>query len=265
MVARPKPEQRRGAVAKMGEDELARGAVRELDRGARVGVDQLRVHEAAGAEVHAVLLLALTPERRTDVADAHRLRHARAPSLLEPRAECGLPSAGLSGDEHPLHRRSAQVEVALGRPLDEVRRVRRRQHDGIGPELLDREHQPLGVPGPDRDVSETDPVERAECRAGHERPGVVGRDDALAGANAGCGVAPRRAGDPVVEVAGRERDVARRPGRPARRVDADDLGRLRAEVGAERVLRRAARAELVLLGEREARDLLQPACGFRGR
>ena len=105
----------------------------ELDRRAGVGVDQLRVHEAAGAEVHAVLLLALTPERGADVADAHRLRHARAPTLLEPSAEGGLASAGLAGDEYALHRRSAQVGVALGRPLEEVRRVRGREHDGIGP------------------------------------------------------------------------------------------------------------------------------------
>ncbi len=164
----------------MGEDELARGAVRELDRRARVGVDQLRMHEAARAEVHAVLLLALTPERRADVADAHRLRHAGTPSLLEPSAECGLTSAGLSRDEHPLHRRSAQIEVALGRPFDEIRRVRGRDDGGLGPELLDREHQPLGVPRPDRDMGETDPVERAERGTGDERPGVVGRDDALA-------------------------------------------------------------------------------------
>ena len=66
---------------------------------ARLGVDQLRVDEAARAEVHAVLLLALAPERGADVADAHRLGDAGAPALLEPRAERRLAAARLAGDE----------------------------------------------------------------------------------------------------------------------------------------------------------------------
>ena len=72
-------------------------------------------------------------------------------------------------------------------------------------------------------------------------------------------VAPRRTGHPVVEVAGRQRDVARRAGRPARRVDADDLARLRAKVRAEGVVRRARRPQLVLLGERQLGDVGQAA------
>ena len=49
-----------------------------------------------------------------------------------------------------------------------------------------------------------------ERRPGHERPGVVGGDDPLAGPHARGRVAPRRAGDPVVEIARGQRDVARR-------------------------------------------------------
>ena len=79
-------------------------------------VDQLRVDEAARAQVHAVLLLALAPERDADVADAHRLGHARAPALLELRAERRLAAAGLARDEHALDARAAQVEAALRRP-----------------------------------------------------------------------------------------------------------------------------------------------------
>ena len=62
--------------------------------------------------------LALAPQRDADVADAHRLGHARAPALLERRAERGLAAAGLARDEHALDARAAQVEAALGRPLE---------------------------------------------------------------------------------------------------------------------------------------------------
>ena len=72
-----------------------------------------------------------------------------------------------------------------------------------GSQQLDRLDQPLGVAGADRDVGEAEAVERRERGAGHERPGVVGADDPLAGLDAGRGVAARRAGDPVVEVAAR--------------------------------------------------------------
>ena len=59
----------------------------------------------------------------------------RAPQpLLEPRAERRLAAARLAGDEHALDARAAQVEAALGRPLDQVRRVGRRQHRRLGPQ-----------------------------------------------------------------------------------------------------------------------------------
>ena len=202
--------------------------------------------EAARAEMHPVLLLALAPERDADVADPHRLGHLRAPALLEPRAERGLAAAGLAGDEDTLDARVAEVVV-----LGQVRRIGRRQHGRLRAQPLDRLHEPVGVARADGDVAETDPVEGGERGAGDERPGVVGRDDPLAGADPGGGVAARRAGDPVVEVTGRERDVARLAGRAARRVDPDELVRLRAEMRPERVLGRARRPQLVLLGQRQ--------------
>ena len=101
-------------------------------------VDQLGMDEAARAEVHAVLLLALAPERDADVADAHRLGHLRAPPRLELRAERRLAAARLARDEHALDRRAREVEAALVRPLDQVRRVRRREHRRLGAEPLDR-------------------------------------------------------------------------------------------------------------------------------
>ena len=102
VVAGAEAQERRGAVPEVGEDELAAGAVVEGDRPLRLGVDELGVDEAAGAEVHAVLVLALAPQRDADVADAHGLGDLRAPALLEGGAEGGLAAAGLAGDEDAL-------------------------------------------------------------------------------------------------------------------------------------------------------------------
>ena len=139
--------------------------------------------EAARAEMHPVLLLALAPEGDADVADAHRLRDLRAPALLELRAEGGLAAAGLARDEHALDARRAQVESAVRGRVDEVRGVGRREHGCLRPEELDRPQQPLRVPRADGDMREPDPVEARERRPGHERPGVVRRDDPLARAD----------------------------------------------------------------------------------
>ena len=124
--------------------------------------------------------LALAPQRDADVADAHRLGHARAPARLERRAERRLAAAGLARHEHALDAGGAQVDAALGRPLDEVGRVGRREHRGLGPQQLDRADEPLGVARADRDVAEADALERRERGARRERPRVVGGDDALA-------------------------------------------------------------------------------------
>ena len=95
-------------MAEVGEYELAGGAVLELERLARVGVDQLGVDEAARAQVHSVALLALAPERDADVADAHRLGDLRAPARLEPRTKGRLAAAGLPGDEQTLDARGGR-------------------------------------------------------------------------------------------------------------------------------------------------------------
>jgi hypothetical protein len=76
-------------MLQMGQDELPLRAVLQLLRRARLRIDQLRVDQAARAQVHAVLLLALAPERDADVADAHRLGDLRAPAVLEGGAEGG--------------------------------------------------------------------------------------------------------------------------------------------------------------------------------
>ena len=145
----------------------------QLDRVARLGIDQLGVHEAARAQVHAALLLALAPERDADVADPHRLGHPGAPARLEHRAEGRLAAAGLAGHEHALDARPREIDVPLRRPFDQIGGVRGREHGGLGPEALDRQQQALGVPGAHRNVTEPDAVEGGERRARDEGPGVV--------------------------------------------------------------------------------------------
>src|SRR3954468_11100444 len=109
VVARAEAQQWRGAVLEVAEHELALGAVVHGDGPLRGRVDQLGVDEAAGAEVHAVLVGALAPGRDADAADAQRLGDLRAPAALELRAECGLAAAGLAGHEDALDARLAQV------------------------------------------------------------------------------------------------------------------------------------------------------------
>ena len=72
-------------------------------------------------------------------------------------------------------------------------------------------------------------------------------------------VAAGRGGHPVVEIARRQRDVAGRSGGAARRVDPNDLGRRRAEMRADRIVGRARCPELVLVGQRQVRDVREPA------
>ena len=210
-------------------------AVVQRQRGARLRVDQLRVDEAARAEVHPVLLLALAPERDADVADAHRLGDPARPS--PPRAARGRPARRRparprrgrarrsSRARSTRARRGAPRRTASARPPRAAAARSRASSRSVFPVPTGMWMRPMRSNG-------------AERGAGDERPGVVGRDDPLAGRDPRGRVAARRAGHPVVEVAGGERDVARRAGRAARRVDADDLGRV-ARRGARRTGSRA--------------------------
>src|SRR3954453_23659300 len=127
VVARAEAQQRRGAVAQVGEHEPAGRAVLHGDGLAARRVDELGMDEAVGAEVHAVLVLALAPQRHADVADAHRLGHARPPPLLEHGAEGGLATTGLAADAHALDTGAAQV----GR-LRQMGGGGRREHRRLG-------------------------------------------------------------------------------------------------------------------------------------
>ena len=224
VVTGAESQQRGRTLTEMRQHELAAGAVGHLTRLAGLRIDQLRVDEASCAEMHAVLLFAFTPERRTDVADPHRLGDPGPPARLELRPEGRLAAARLAGDEQTLDTRPDEIEVTLRRPFDQVRGIRRRECRSLGLELVDREHQPFGVAGADGNVTQPDAVEGGESHSGHERAGAVGGDDPLSLPDTRAGVAPRRAGHPVREIIPRQRDVARRAGRPARRVDPEDLG-----------------------------------------
>ena len=172
VVARTEAQERCCPVLEVRQDELAGGAVFQRDRGAGLRVDQLGVDEAARAQVHPVLLFALAPQRHADVADAHRLGDLRAPAVLELCAEGGLAASGLAGHEHSRDARLSELDTALRRPFDEVRGVRGREHHGVRPEELDREHQSLGVPGPYRNVREPDALERGERRPATNGPAL---------------------------------------------------------------------------------------------
>ena len=247
-------------MPQMGQHQLPARAVLECDRRTALGIDQLGVHESPCPQVHAVLRLALPPQRHADVADAHRLRHARAPALLEHPPERWLAAARFARHQHPLDARPGQVDAATGCPLDQVGGIGGSQHRRLWPEPLDRLHQSLGVAGADGDVAESDPLERGQRSAGHERPRVVGRHDPLAGLDTRRGIAARRPRDPVVEITRGQRDVAGRTGGTTGRVDADDLLRRDAEVSADRVVSGDAAAQLGLVGERKCADRSQPAC-----
>ena len=138
-------------------------AVLERPPGPRLRIDELRIHEAARTEVHAVLLLALSPERYADVADTHGLGDSRAPPILELRTERRLPAAGLARDENALHARAAKVDPAVDCRLDEMGRVRRSEHRRLRSQALDREQQPLRVPRPDGNVKR--PIRSKAARA----------------------------------------------------------------------------------------------------
>src|ERR1017187_9501391 len=97
----------------MREDELAGRSLAECHCLAAVGLDQLGVDEAASAEVHPILRLALSHQRRADGADAHRRGDLGSPPVLERRAGRRLTAARLTGDQHALYAGPGQVDATL--------------------------------------------------------------------------------------------------------------------------------------------------------
>ena len=259
VVAGAEAQQRRRAVDEMGQHEFALGPVGDRLRRAGLRIDQLDMDEAAAAEMHALLFLALAPEGNGDVADAHRLDDARAPGRFELGPHRRLTAAGLARHHHPFHARLDEVHAALARPFGEMQRIGGRQRHRGRFQKIDRRHQALGVPRADRDDTEAEALERVECRSSDERTGVVGRDDALAARDSrGC-VRARRRAHPDFEIGGGERNEARRPGRAAGRIDARDLVAPCGQMGADRLFGRTRGAQLVLFGQRHAFDRVETA------
>ena len=175
------------------------------------------------------------------------------------------PPPGSPATSDSLDARSREVPAPLARPFRKMKRIGRRHHGGCRLQKLDCRDKPLGVPGSDRDVTKPEPVEHGERGAGDERAGVVGRDDAFAADDSRGRIGSRRGPDPNLDVGGGERNVARRPGRAAGRIDARDLLRVGGAMRPDRLIRRARRAQFVLLGERQRMDRLEPADGAVGR
>ena len=143
-----------------------------------------------------------SPQSETPMSPMPIASVTRAPQPSSSFArKAGSPPPGSPATSTRSTLDAAEIEVALGRPLDEIGGIGGREHGGFGPEQLDRHHQPLGVPGADRDVAEAEAVEGGQRRTRHERPGVVGGDDALAGGDAGGRVA--RAPSPSPSCRGR--------------------------------------------------------------
>ena len=100
MVAGAETQQRRSPVTQMREHEFAARAVLHADRGPGLRIDELGMHDTPAPQMHAVLVLAFTPQRDADVADAHRLGDFGAPAFLEPGAHGGLAATRFSAGNH---------------------------------------------------------------------------------------------------------------------------------------------------------------------
>ena len=107
-----------------------------------------------------------------------------APHPFELRPEGRLAATGPPATSTRSTLEPAQIDVPFRRPLDQMGRIGRREHDGRAARL-DRPQQSPRVAGADRNVAQADPVEGGQRSARHEWPRVVGADDALAGGDAG--------------------------------------------------------------------------------
>ncbi len=139
VVARAEAQQRRRAMPEMRQHELAGGAVVQLDaprpspgRSARRG--RSRARRGACRPAPRTRPRATTPMSPMPIAS---VTLAPQPSSSFAR-KAGSPPPGSPATSTRSTLEPAQVDVALGRPLDEVGGVGGRQHRGLGPEQLDR-------------------------------------------------------------------------------------------------------------------------------
>ena len=117
VVARAEPQQRRGPVPEVREHELARRRRRSSAIAAPVSGSISSAWTKPRAPRCMPSCSSHSPQSDgADVADAHRLGHARAPALLELRPERRLAAAGLAGDEHALDARRRRGRSRARRP-----------------------------------------------------------------------------------------------------------------------------------------------------
>ena len=181
VVAGAEAQQRRGAVAEVREHELALGAVlerrrrrRSRGRSARRGRSRARRGACRPAASH-------SPQSETPMSPMPIASVTRAPQpCLELRAEGRLAAAGLAGDEHALDARRAQVDAALGRPLDAGGRrttasARRPRAAAARSRCSSRSVFPVPTGMWQRPMRS----KAASAAPAANGPGVVGRDDPL--------------------------------------------------------------------------------------
>ncbi len=209
--------------------------------------------------MHSRLGLAFAPERNRDVADAHRLGDAGAPSRLELGAHGRFAAARLPRHHQPPHAGAGQVHAALARPFRQVQGIGGRHRRDGRLQKIDRRHQALGVSRADGNVAEAQPVERAERGAGDEGACIVGRDDPLAARQSRRRVGARRSAHPDLEIGRGQGNVARRSRGAAGGIDAHDFFARRRAMGSNRLLGAARLPQFVFLGERQRRDCVEAA------
>ena len=263
-----KPDERARLPLEVGVDELARRARRPLEHAVGLGVDELGDEQVGRREVEPVARLALRAERRPDLTEPVGIGDARAPGRLDPPAELGDVAARLAAGDEREQPEARRVEPLRDRALGEVVRVRRdREHPGR-PQRREEVEQPVALPEPDRDDGRAgrlqrhvvgDPA-RIERVVDAVEDRVVRRDPRR---TKGPGARERR----PLEVAAREPDQQRRPGRPGGDVEPDDLLLRDAGERPERRVLRLRREQLRLGHERLLGELGERRAGraVRGR
>src|SRR5207302_533288 len=126
------PDDRHRLAGERRVDELALGARFDLHRFLALGVDELDPNVAGAAEVHALLVRALTEKRWGDVTDAHHLGDRDAKHALDVIPDGGNSSAWLAARDNVGQRDRARLGLGLLQPVGEVLREGRGRQQRVG-------------------------------------------------------------------------------------------------------------------------------------
>ncbi len=256
-VVRAHPQERACLAPDRGVDHLALLTVRERQDGAVVGIDQLGDRETGATEVDAISLVAFAGVE-AELAGPVLVAGDHPPGLLDPLAIAGYLQAGLAREIAPAkpHRSRLDPESCghLGKP-DGVRR-RRPDADRIRDAGHHRE-QPLAVTDTERDGRRAERLEgQVVAEAARVEVVVHALEDDLARPTAHRPQGPCAHLAVVGDVAPGQPDPHRLAGRPAGRLDPDDLVQRRALVDAEERPARLRLGDLRLLHERDPLEVL---------